>query len=314
VLTCRLNPEQLLAGQMPIDADAARRAIEDHIARPLGLDAHEAALAILTIVDDNMVLATRMVSVERGYDPRDFTLVAFGGAGPLHATSIAAELGIRHVLIPEAPGILCALGLLVTDMRADYVLTALGLTSRTPAVDAAAIWAELEQRADAWLDQEEIDASRRVLQRAVDMRYLGQNYELAVPAPAGAWDASAQSQLERRFHELHERAYGYASPDEPTQFVNFRLTAHGLVPHIALRRDDAHNGGYSAAAVVGERRVYWHRGADALTTPIYARHLLGPGMRLSGPAIVEQLDATTLVAPGHTARLDEYRNLHIELS
>jgi N-methylhydantoinase A len=297
---------------MEIDAEAARRAVEEHVARPLGLDTLDAALGMLTIVDANMVLATRMVSVERGYDPRDFTLVAFGGAGPLHAISIAQELGLRRVLVPEAPGILCALGLLVTDMRADYVRTALALTAKTRASEVGEIWCELEARANAWLEDEGIRPDRRVLQRSVDMRYLGQNYELAVPAPGEAWDEAAQLELERRFHGVHDRAYGYAALEEPTQIVNLRVTAYGLTPHVRLR-EQAAAGGDPTAAQVSERRVYWSRGSEPLPTPIYDRSRLLPGHRLTGPAIVDQMDATTLIGPGQQARLDEFRNLHIDL-
>jgi N-methylhydantoinase A len=312
VLTRRLNPERILGGQMEIDAEAARRAIEEHIARPLGMNVIDAAMGMLTIVDANMVLATRMVSVERGYDPRDFTLVAFGGAGPLHAISIAAELGVRRVLVPEAPGILCALGLLATDMRADYVRTALGLTGDTPAAEMAEIWAELEGRAQDWLSGEGIPPATRLLQRTVDMRYLGQNYELPVSAPADAWTDEARAELERRFHAAHERTYGYAAPDEVTQIVNYRVTAYGLTPHIKLRQHDA-GSGRPEGAIVGQRQVHWSRGSSAQATPIYDRTRLQTGHELVGPAIVEQLDATTLVGPGQHARLDAYRNLHIDL-
>jgi N-methylhydantoinase A len=312
VLTRRLNPERILGGQMEIDAEAARRAIEEHVAKPLGMDTVDAAMGILTIVDANMVLATRMVSVERGYDPRDFTLVAFGGAGPLHAISIAAELGVRRVLVPEAPGILCALGLLATDMRADYVRTALGLTSQTQASEMAEVWDELEARAQEWLAGEGIPPDKRLLQRIVDMRYLGQNYELPVSAPSGAWTDEAIAELERRFHVEHERTYGYAAPEEVTQVVNYRVTAYGLTPHIKLRQHDAGRGGPDAA-IVGQRQVYWSRGSSAQATPIYDRVRLHPGHEIVGPAIVDQMDATTLIGPGQHARLDAYRNLHIDL-
>ena len=312
VLTRRLNPERILGGQMEIDAEAARRAIEEHVATPLGMDTMDAAMGILTIVDANMVLATRMVSVERGYDPRDFTLVAFGGAGPLHAISIAAELGVRRVLVPEAPGILCALGLLATDMRADYVRTSLGLTRQTQAAEMAEVWAELETRAQDWLTAEGIPPDKRLLQRIVDMRYLGQNYELPVPAPAGDWTDEARAELEQRFHGVHERTYGYAALDEVTQIVNYRVTAYGLTPHIRLRQHESVSGD-PGAAVVGQREVYWSRGASALATPIYDRAKLHPGHQIVGPAIVDQMDATTLIGPGQHARLDAYRNLHIDL-
>jgi N-methylhydantoinase A len=313
VLTRRLNPEQILGGQMAIDAEAARHAIEEHVARPLGMEPIDAALGILTIVDANMVLATRMVSVERGYDPRDFTLVAFGGAGPLHAISIAAELGIRRVLVPEVPGILCALGLLATDMRADYVRTALGLTGQISAAAMTEIWAKLEAGAQDWLADEGIPPEKRLLQRVVDMRYLGQNYELPVPAPGGAWTETARAELEVRFHAAHARTYGYAAPEEATQIVNYRVTAYGLTPHIKVRQHTTRSGSLTAA-IVGQRQVYWSRGASSLLTPIYDRARLQPGHEIVGPAIVEQLDATTLIGPGQHARLDEYRNLHIDLA
>ena len=312
VLTRRLNPERILGGQMEIDAEAARRAIEEHVAGPLGMDPIDAAMGILTIVDANMVLATRMVSVERGYDPREFTLVTFGGAGPLHAVSIAAELGVRHVLVPESPGILCALGLLVTDMRGDYVRTALSLTREAKPADVATIWAELEDRARDWPAEEGVTPDRQVLERTVDMRYLGQNYELPVSAPAGGWDEAAQLELEHRLHAAHERTYGYAAVEEPIQVVNFRVTAYGLTPHIRLRPHEAGRGS-AADAIVGERQVYWARGSAAEPTPVYLRSRLAPGHQLTGPAIVEQLDSTTLIAPGQRARLDEYRNLHVDL-
>ena len=312
VLSHRLNPERILGGQMEIDAEAARQAIDEHVARPLGMGPLEAAMGILTIVDANMVLATRMVSVERGYDPRDFTLVAFGGAGPLHAISIATELGVRRVLVPEAPGILSALGLLVTDMRSDYVRTALGLTRQARPADVAEIWAELEERARTWLAEEGIAPDKQVLQRTADMRYLGQNYELPVPVPGEGWDQVAQDELERRFHSVHERTYGYVAIEEPTQLVNFRVTAYGLTPHIRLRRYGPGRG-ESSAAVVGERRVYWTRGSAAEPTPIYDRARLEPGHQIVGPAMLAERHATTLIGPGHPARLDEYRNLHLDL-
>jgi N-methylhydantoinase A len=313
VLARRLNPDHILGGRMEIDAEAARRAIQEHVAGPLGMDPVEAALGILTIVDANMVLATRMVSVERGYDPREFTLVTFGGAGPLHAINIASELGVRHVLIPESPGILCALGLLVTDMRGDYVRTALGLTRQTAHEDVAETWAELEDRARAWLNDEGISPDRQLLERTVDLRYLGQNYELSVPSPGGPWDEAAQAELERRFHAAHERTYGYAAEHEPIQLVNFRITAYGLTPHIRLRQHEIGRGSVSDA-IVGERPVSWARGSAPERTPIYDRARFHPGHELVGPAIVEQLDSTTLIGPGQRARLDEYRNLHINLA
>jgi N-methylhydantoinase A len=197
-------------------------------------------------------------------------------------------------------------------MRADYVRTALSLTGRTAAAEMAEIWAKLEDRALDWLADEGIAPEKRLLQRIVDMRYLGQNYELPVSAPAGVWTDAARAELEQRFHAVHERTYGYAAPEEATQIVNYRVTAYGLTPHIKLRQHTGASGG-PTAAIVGQRQVYWSRGASAQPTPIYDRAKLQPGHEMIGPAIVDQLDATTLIGPGQHTRLDEYRNLHIEL-
>lgn len=307
----RLNPEHLLGGKMKLDPERARRAIEEKVARPLGMDVVEAAMGILTIVNSNMVLATRVVSVERGHDPREFTLVAFGGAGPLHAAEVAAELGVRQVLIPEAPGIVCALGALTTDMRTDYVRTVIQRTARARAEQLNSVWADLEGRATRWLDSERVPSEKRVLERSVDMRYVGQNYEIKVAAPTGPWDETTLGELETRFHDQHRRTYGYSAPGEPTQIINFRVTAYGLIPKADLGRPSVM--GRQAPRLLGEREVYWSKQLGFAATPVYNRERLEPGQVVDGPAILEQMDSTTVLGPGQKAAVDEYRNLRIHL-
>ncbi len=307
----RLNPRHLLGGKMKLEPERAWKAIEEKVARPLGLDVVEAAMGILTIVNSNMVLATRVVSVERGYDPREFTLVAFGGAGPLHAMDVAAELGVRQVLIPEAPGIVCALGALTTDMRTDYVRSVILRTARTSPEQLNVVWRDLEGRATRWLDSEGVPADRRLLDRSVDMRYVGQNYEIKVAAPAGPWDEASLRDMEDRFHEQHRRTYGYGAPGEPTQIINLRVTAYGFIPKADLRR---HGGGDGRTIeLLGERQVYWNGRLGFQPTRVYNRERLKVGQVVEGPAILEQMDSTTVLGPGQKATADEYRNLRVEI-
>ena len=307
----RLNPQHLLGGKMRLEPERAWKAIEEKVAQPLGLDVVEAAEGILTIVNSNMVLATRVVSVERGYDPRDFTLVAFGGAGPLHATEVAAELGARRVLIPEAPGILCALGTLTTDLRTDYVRSVIVRTARTKPEQLNSVWEELESRAARWLEAEAVPVDRRLLDRSVDMRYVGQNYEIKVAALAGRWEEVTLGEMEARFHEEHRRTYGYSAPGEPTQIINLRVTAYGFIPKGDLGRQALADG--SPEDRLGERPVYWSRDSGFVPTPVYNRGRLKPGQTVEGPAILEQMDSTTVLGPGQKATVDQYRNLRVEI-
>lgn len=312
VVVGTLDPERLLAGRKQIDRAAACRALESNVARPLGLDLMAAAHGLLTIVNTNMVGALKLVSVERGYDPRDFVLVAFGGAGPLHATAVARELGIRTVLVPESPGILCAMGLLTVDRRFDVVRTAVMSVRGADVTEANRIWDELDARAASWLHGEGVPAAAQVLHRTVDARYRGQNYELTFPVSPGAWTEETLAGVEARFHEEHERIYGFHSRKATVQIVNFRTVAQGIMPKPTMVENRA-RGGRLEAAVVGHRAVVWRADAAPVSTPIYARSRLEPGNVIDGPAIIEQMDATTAIAPNERARMDGYLNLIVEL-
>jgi N-methylhydantoinase A len=305
-----LNPSYLLGGRMAVRQDAAKQAI-GRLADKLVLSPIETAQGIISVVTANMARAIRVISVQRGHDPRDYTLVAFGGAGPLHAARLARELEIRRILVPRAPGILCAMGLLLTDLRADFATTRL-VSLGPDAVDKIQnVFAALEKQAEAWFAREKIDADVRALQRMVDMRYAGQNYELAVTLPQGPITADSIGLLARGFAQAHERMYGFVADNEPVQLVTFRLEALGRVRKAKINAEPL--AGPDAIGAMRERREVWIGEENrAVPCPIYERDRLKPGNAFVGPAVVEQMDATTFVLPGMRARVDAYSNMILE--
>ena len=305
----RLSPRGLLGGRMPLYPELAFEAIQRQVAQPLGLDPLEAALGIIQIVNTNTVLATRVVSVQRGYDPREFTLVAFGGAGPLHASAVARQLGISRVVIPRVPGILCALGLLATDMRADYVHAAIAPLPEVDLDDVNNLLQDLEGRARGWLAAEGIRAGKHEVKLAADLRYSGQNYELTVAAPSAPWNADSLHELGERFHREHQRAYGYRVDEATVQLVNLRATALSLMPKLKPRTET--RAASNDAPPFEHRDVWWEDGF--VSTPIYQRSHLPLDSAVQGPAIVEQMDSTILIAPNERAEVDEYGNLILSL-
>ena len=251
--------------------------------------------------------------MQRGHDPRDYTLMAFGGAGPLHAARLARELEIGRVLVPANPGILCAMGLLLTDLRADFAATRLMPATEASTADVAEGFAALAERAERWFEHEGIASADRRITRTVDMRYHGQNYELGVAVPDGPISRTTLQALAAGFADVHRQRYGFAADGDPVQIVTLRVEATGAVRKAELR---AHpEAGPDATGAIAQRRPVWLAEAgDFVDTPVYARDALRPGNRFAGPAIVEQMDATTLVPPGWTARVDAYLNLILEAS
>jgi N-methylhydantoinase A len=305
-----LHPTHLLGGRMPIRRDLSLAAIE-RLARRLGMDTMATAQGILSVVTANMAKAIRVISVQRGHDPRDYTLIAFGGAGPLHTSRLAKELEMRRVLVPRNPGILCAMGLLLTDLRADFAstrLTALGEAALEP---MQAAFTALEAQAARWFAQEGIPEAARRLSRTVDMRYAGQNYELSVPVPEGALGPQTLSALSEGFAEAHRRMYGFVAEGEPVQLVTFRVEATGQVRKAEFRPKPL-SGPDPAAALDGQREAWLPEAGGRVSVPVYARDRLLPGNRIAGPAIVEQMDSTTVVLPGMAAGVDAYDNLILE--
>jgi N-methylhydantoinase A len=306
-----LNPEYLLGGRMKIKQDLAKQAV-GRLAERLGLGLMETAQGILSVVTANMARAIRVISIQRGHDPRDYTLMAFGGAGPLHAARLAKELEMKRVLVPCNPGILCAMGLLLTDLRADFAATKLMPVSGSSAVaDVAEAFTVLTARADRWFEHEGISPADRRLGRTADMRYHGQNYELAVPVPEGTITPATMQALAAGFVDVHRQRYGFVAEDGQVQLVTLRLEATGVVRKAELRAHPA-VGPDASGAIVSRRSVWMAEARDFVSTPIYAREALHPGSRFAGPAIVEQMDATTVVPPGMTARVDAYLNLILE--
>jgi N-methylhydantoinase A len=305
-----LNPQHLLGGRMKIRQDLAKQAV-GRLADTLGLGIPETAQGILSVVTANMARAIRVISVQRGHDPRDYTLMAFGGAGPLHAARLARELDIGRVLVPANPGILCAMGLLLTDLRADFALTRLLPATEASTTDVAEGFAALAERADRWFAHEGIAAAERRTQRTVDMRYHGQNYELGVPVPDGPIGAATIRALLAGFADVHRQRYGFVADGDPVQIVTLRVEATGRVRKAELKAH-AEAGADAAAAIVQHRPVWLAETRGVVDTPVYAREALRPGNRFAGPAIVEQMDATTLVPQGMTARVDRWLNLILE--
>jgi N-methylhydantoinase A len=277
-------PPELLGGRMRLVPELAAEAVRDRVAGPLGLDLHAAARGILAIADSNMVGAIRIVSVERGHDPRDFALVAFGGAGPLHGCALAELLGITTVLVPPAPGVLCAEGLLAADLKAEFQRTLPGAGASD--AEARAILAALRAEAEAWFDEEQVPAADRVMEDIALMRYEGQGGELAV-AWAGTAAATAAG-----FATAHQALYGFTL-EAPVELVTLRVEATGRLPAPVIAAPAA------GEAARGARTIHFASGPAAAA--VLDRGSLAEGRKLAGPAILTQLDATTLVPPGWTA-------------
>jgi N-methylhydantoinase A len=289
-----LNPVALLGGALPVDLGRARAALEREIAKPLGLGVLEAAAGIVDVVNAGMAGALRIVSVERGYDPREFTLVAFGGAGPVHAARLAEELEIPRVLVPPIPGGFSALGLVATDVRRDYVRTFYAPLAAAAPGDVAAAYAAMEGEAREMLRRAGVPEARWELSRAADCRYPRQAYELTVPAAAGSVDTMTLQRLARDFHGRHRATYGHASPEEPVQCVNLRLSAIGRLTPLDVSRAAPRAGGQASSS---SREAYF-RETGGVRCAVIARDALEPGETRPGPLIVEAADTTVVVPPG----------------
>jgi N-methylhydantoinase A len=294
-----LDREALLGGGLPIDLAAAERAVLTDVAEPFGLSVQDAAARIVEVVNSNMAQALRIVSVERGHDPREFSLIAFGGAGPVHAVALAEELGIPEVIIPPAPGAFSALGLVATDLKRYYARTLYADLGQVDPVRVADGFAAMEAAGAAMLEAASVPAGRRGLIRFADVRYRRQAYELTLPVEAGPVTRAMLDRLAAAFHEKHEQTYGHANPAEAVQLVNLRLTAVGRLPDLTLAQV-----GDPATARVRTREV-WFAASGAVPADVHWRNGLASGAAIAGPAIIEALDSTTVVPPGWAARIDD---------
>ena len=305
----RLSPRGLLGGGMALDTALARDAISP-LAKRLGFTIERTAHGMLGIVVANMVRAIRAVSVERGHDPRKFVLLPFGGAGPLHSTDVARSLGIRRSLVPFAPGILCAQGLIVSNLRETFVRTAVTPLRRERMGDVAARIAELVRDATAWFNGERIERANQHCEVVLDVRFVGQNFEL--PISLGSTEPMPDPDaICRMFFAEHERAYGFHNPSDPVEVVNFRLVATGRLKQPSAQPALAAAG---AGPMPADRRNVWFEPSGSIETPVYDRAPMAPGHVIQGPAVIEQLDATTLLFPGDRATVDAHLNLNVELA
>ena len=300
-----LDRDALLDGALKIDSPAAERAITDHVANRYNLTAAEAASRIIEVVNSNMAQALRIVSVERGHDPREFSLIAFGGAGPVHAVALAEELAIPEVIIPPAPGAFSALGLVATDLKRDYSRTLyadLGTVEASRVSDAIAA---METAGAAMLEAARVPAERRALLRQADVRYRRQAYELTIPVADGPITRESLEALAEQFHVKHAQTYGHANRNEPVQLVNLRLTALGRLPDLKLTQ---HADPGSARL---RQRSVWFPTTGFVDTPVHWRNGLTPGTNILGPAIIEALDSTTVLPPGWQALVDDLGYLRL---
>jgi N-methylhydantoinase A len=300
----RLSERNFLGGQMRLDAASARSAIDAKIAQPLGMSVAEAAEGIVRIIDVKMEEAIKAISTMRGHDLRDFMLLAFGGAGPIHAGRIARDLGMAGVIVPLYPGVYSAIGLLMSDVKHDYIQSRMTPLAQLSATDINGMFARLVAQATDELRGDGFAPDAIRIERALDMRYAGQGYEITMPCEVLQDDSLGA--LRQKFDAQHRTMFGHMAPEEPVEVVSYRVRGLGLVPPVVMPTF-SRTGGALADARSETRRVRFD-GQD-LECPIYQRERIDVGLALTGPAVLDQLDCTTVIYPGQTARVDEWKNL-----
>lgn len=309
LLLGRLDAASFLSGRMEIDVDRARAAVEGRVARPLGVDMARAALSIVDVANANMLRLLRVVSVMRGYDPRDFTLVAFGGAGPVHACALAREVGIGVVVVPPNPGVCSAFGLLTTDVQYTHALSRPAPLAALDLEELTGAFERLEQRGRERLRNSALAGGDVRTIRSIDMRFVGQQYDLNIPVASGTLTPAHRDEMVRQFGAYHAQVYGHATVDDPTEVVNLRVTAVGVIPKPRARRLPARDG--QALAPTTTRPVVFAADAGAIACPIYDRGVLRAGDDLVGPCIVEQFDTTVVIEPDCRGRVDPHGSIII---
>ena len=290
--------------RFPIDAERSRTAVAS-VAGPVGGDVERAAAGIVALVDAEMAKVLRIVSVERGHDPRDFTLLAFGGGGPLHACAVAADIGVAHVVVPPGPGVFSAYGLLAADVRVTAVRSIVAPAEGETWSRVRKLFDALAREGDAALGEQGVAKADRSFVRELDLRYVGQSTELVVTAPKSLEDAVDA------FHARHEQRYGFAARHDPVEIVTARVVGIGTTPKPRLIAAAAPAKRAPEQRALRERRGVFD-GSAFVETPVYGRTMLRPGDAFDGPAVVEQYDATTYVAAGWSARVDAFSNLVLE--
>jgi N-methylhydantoinase A len=300
-----LGEDNFLGGRMRLDTAKARRAIEMHVAAPLGLDVVEAAEGVVRIINVKMEEAIKAISTMRGYDLRDFMLLPFGGAGPIHAGRIAEELGMAGLVVPLYPGVFSAIGLLMSDVKHDHIQSRMTPLAKTTVGQINDVFSRMERDARAELEEEGFTTERIRIDRSLDLRYAGQGYELTIACGPLASPTDLK-ELRTTFDTQHKSMFGHMAPDEPIEIVSYRMQATGLVPPVPLQKF-APSGGQLDDAV-RERRNLRFDGHD-IETPVYQRERLDVGVAFCGPAVIDQFDCTTVVYPGQEVQVDEFKNL-----
>ncbi|MDH7795332.1 MULTISPECIES: hydantoinase/oxoprolinase family protein [unclassified Beijerinckia] len=300
-----LSPDNFLGGQMTLDRVRAHLAVESHVAQKLDMDVPAAAEGIVRIINVKMQEAIKAISTMRGHDLREFMLLAFGGAGPLHAGRIAADLGMAGVIVPPFPGVYSAMGLVMSDVKHDYIRSRLSPLANVTEGQINAIFDYLGRLAREDLAAEHFAEAQIRIEPALDMRYAGQGYEITVPCDALLQPGAIRA-LRQRFDELHKESFGHTAPDEPVEIVSYRLRGVGLVPPVKIPTFEP-TGAKLADALRETRKAQFD--GQIVDCPVYQREKLDVGATFIGPAIIDQLDCTTVLFPGHVARVDAYRNI-----
>ncbi|MDN4075458.1 hydantoinase/oxoprolinase family protein [Fictibacillus terranigra] len=307
LLSGRLSPKNF---DYEVDLTRVKKAIKEKVADHFGITEEEGALGIIRIANSNMLNALKLISVRKGYNPREFTLVAFGGGGSMHAPALAKELGVKKVVVPVASSVFSAWGMLMTDLRHDYIQTFIQRLHGTDLDTFNNEWTKLENQAMTQYQEEGVSEDRILFTRFADMRYLGQEHTVKVPVPEGELTESSLKEVIHRFHDLHEKNYTFKLEEAPTEIVNLHLTAFGTVQKPELHKLESKN--QSIQAAIKEVRNVFYEEKGWSKTNVYDRDLLGPAMTVHGPSIVEEPSATTVLYPGQTLTVDDYGNLIID--
>lgn len=309
VVLHRIPPGVALGGTMALDEEAARKAVQT-VAEPLGMSVEEAAEAIVDIVNENMHAALRVVSVERGHDPREFGLVGFGGAGPMHANALGRLIRSRSVIIPPTPGVMSAFGFLSSDIQNEFPETYLKIAEETPASELKSRVENLMSQAGEWLDGEGVEEDKRRFDLYADCRYYLQNIQIPCRFELGDLSGEDSTFLRRQFEEAHRQRYNFELPDSPLEIATIRVIGRGTIKGVTLAESANGAGEDASGAVLRKEQVFF--GGEWMETPIYDRGALRPGNRISGPAIVAQDDTTTVLEPGYAGAVDRFGNIRIE--
>jgi N-methylhydantoinase A len=308
----RLGADRFLGGEMRLDVAAAERALKSKVADPLGMDVTAAADGILRIAATAMSYAVKGVTTERGFDAGDFVLVAYGGAGPLHAVQVAREIGIGKVIVPPAPGVFSAFGMLFADLRYDFVRTSLMRLDEASFAHVEEIYDELEQQGRDAIANTSVTPHKITIKRAADMRYVGQEHAVTVDLPLRVFAGKDRKAIKRHFDDMHALRYGTSAPQERAEIVSLRTAVTGLMRKPPQRRIARGQRQAARAALVGRRPVYF--GSAFRLTPAYARAVLLAGNRIAGPAVIEEHASTTVLMPGDALEVDAFGNLVINVA